>query len=901
MEASLTLNAAICLFVSGTGTVASWGWLRKTWIIYRVASNTASEDDMQFFQRAIKESTEFERLANQWQNIYSACHCSSHCWGCSSERGKYAARIRIAIRRVKDGMELPPWGPPLRSGDENPRIAHTPTHKRDELEIMNLLSQPQRAGAPVIDILRSAIKEKSRTRPLKAQRLREECNRLEREAHDLAVAATTARSALGRRSPDPTTMRAAKEAQERWEWAQKEAELAQRGADKAVRLQKFIEHIDRHGYPSPNGDWDNRPAGHWVPCLFGQDLDHDHDPDPAGSDAPPASRRSGSGRPTPAASTHASFRTSTPHTPLARNPGGGVPSPAGGDEVSPRESLNRPVQGQPTAAPSAAGRSTPPQPGSAAAGGSTSLTSPFAGVTPSLESIYSQNLDETDAHTPRALSSAGEPGGEPPSETRLSMLSTFYEAAQGDAALPSEAPAEIQPNVSSVSLSNWTNQAIAAVQSSGSPQDAVRRQAASGQAASAGGPIGDPRAPVAVVGERPEHMASLSLRTGREGRSPATGPPRRAAPAAPAATARSPALPPRASRGRGEPGLRDTSTRRNVATQQAARDRAAAGLRAPAAQPERAPAPPGMHSYGAKMLGLGVALGRDSAADRGHLTAPASGPSLRGVEGPSSRGSLQPSRHSSKQSSLKAAPPLGGASGRGRDPDPDPGSGSGQGSAGSSRRGGSARQSGLVSQGASQPGGAFAPPEGSGSADSPRGTHGGKVLARVNQEEETLRVQGGSTPRFGPPISPIASPGSQASLSSQDASPSRRRPALPVRLVPEGPISTSASKRLFPTTAEGPVSAPAPSPGQDLSLQLQRSRFADVSDGSETESPRVAAESPAVRYAQGYSHGTGGTPQGRGKGKPLSRGSRPYEPGALGETPTRPLLEPPSVRGMNRG
>lgn len=101
----------MCLgcFVSGTGTVASWGWLRKTWIVYRLASNTASEDDMQYFQKAIQESTEFEGLANQWQNICSLCHCSSQCWSCRSERSRYAARIRIAIRRVKDGMELPPW------------------------------------------------------------------------------------------------------------------------------------------------------------------------------------------------------------------------------------------------------------------------------------------------------------------------------------------------------------------------------------------------------------------------------------------------------------------------------------------------------------------------------------------------------------------------------------------------------------------------------------------------------------------------------------------------------------------------------------------------------------------------------------------------------------------------
>lgn len=874
------------LFVGGTGTVASWGWLRKTWIIYRVASNTASEDDMQFFQRAIKESTEFERLANQWQNIFSACHCSSRCSGCTSERSKYAARIRIAIRRVKDGMELPPWGPPLRNGDENPRIAHTPTHRRDELEIMNLLSQPQRAGAPVIDILRTTIAEKSRKRPLKAQRLREECSRLEREAHDLAVAATAASSALGRRSLDPTAMRAAKEAQERLEWAQKKAELAQQGADKAIRLQRFIEQIDRDGYPRPNGDWDYQPPGRWVPCAFGPDEGHDHDP--AESDVPPSrSRRSADGRPTPAASTHASFRTSASRTPVARNPGGGVPSPAGGDEVSPRRvSLGgRPV----------IGRSTPPQPGTAASGGRNSQTSPFAGVAAPLDRIASQDLDETGAYTPRTLSStAGTAfaGGEPPRESRLGMHSAFYEAAQRDASLPSEASAGVRPNPSSATLSSWTDQAIAVVHSSGRLQDAVRRQAASGQAASARGPAGDPRAPAPVVGERPEHMASLSLRTGREGRPPAAGPPRRAAPAA---TAASPALPPRAPRGRGEPSLRDTTTRQNVATQQAARDRAAAGSRAPAAQAERAPTPAGMFPFGAKMFGLGIALGRDSAADRGHLTAPSSSPSPKGVEGPSSPRSLQPSAHSSRQSSRKAASPLGRASGRGRDP--GPGSGSGQGSAGSSCSGGSASQSGLVFQGASQAGGAFAPPEESESAESPRGRHEGKVLARIKQEEETLRVQGGSTPRFGTPISPIASPGSQGSLSSQCASPSRRPPALPVRLVPEGPTSTSASKRLFATAAE----APAPSPGQDLSLRLLKSRFADCSDGSESESPRVAADSPSVRYAQGYSHGIGGTPQGRGKGKPLGRGSRPYESGAVGDTPTRPLLKPPSYEGMDRG
>ncbi|ERF74680.1 hypothetical protein EPUS_00810 [Endocarpon pusillum Z07020] len=839
------LSDAPRCFVSGTGTVASWGWLRKTWIIYRVASNTASEDDMQFFQRAIKESTEFERLANQWQNIYSACHCSSQCCGCSSERSKYAARIRIAIRRVKDGMELPPWGPPLRNGDENPKFAHTPPHRRDELEIMNLLSQPQRAGAPVIDILRRTIAEKSRKRPLKAQRLKDECSRLEREAHDLAVAATAASSALGRRSPDPTTMRAAEEAQERLEWAQKKAELAQQGAEKAIRLQRFIEQIDRDGYPGPNGDWGNRPPGHWVPCAFGPDPDHDHDP--AGSDAPPPSRsrRNGDGRPTPAPSTHASFRTSTTRTPLARNPGGGVPSPAGGDEVSPRESRYRPVKGQ-----SAAARSTPPQPGTAASGGRTSHTNPFAGVAPPLDSIHSQNLDEIDAHTPRTLSSVGGTafaGGEPPRASRLGVHSAFHEAAQRDAAFSSEAPAGMRPNLSSASLFSWTDQAIAAVHSSGSLQDAVRRQAASGQAASAGGLIGDPRAPAPVVGERPEHMASLSLRTGREGRPAATGPRR----AAPAATARSPALPPRASRGGGEPGLRDTTMRQNVAPQQAARDRAAAGPSAPAAQPERAPTPAGMFPFGAKMFGLGIALGR------------------------------------------------------GRDPDPKTGgsgaSGGNQGSAGSSRSGGSASQSGLVLQGASQSGGAFAPPEESGSADSPRSRHEGKVLARVKQEEETLRVQGGSTPRFGTLISPIASPGSQGSLSSQGASSSRRRAALPVRLIPEGPTSASASKRLFATRAEAQAPALAPCPGQDPSLQLLRSRFADSSDGSETGSPRVAADSPSVRYAQEYSHGRGGTPQGWGKGKPLSQRSRPYESGAVGDTPTRPLLEPPSYGGMDRG
>ena len=883
---------------------------------------------MQFFQRAIKESTEFERLANQWQNIYSVCHCSSQCCGCRSERSKYAARIRIAIRRVKDGMELPPWGPPLRNGDENPKFAHTPTHRRDELEIMNLLSQPQRAGAPVIDILRNTIAEKSRKRPLKAQRLKEECSRLEREAHDLAVAATAASSALGRRSPDPTAMRAAREAQERLEWAQKKAELAQERADKAIRLQKFIEQIDRDGYPGPNGDWDNRP-GHWVPCAFGPDPDHDHAP--AYSDAPPpfGSRRSGDGRPTPAASTHASFRTSTTRAPVARNPGGGVPSPAGGDEVSPRRAS---VGGR-----SVKGRSTPPQPGTAASGGRTSQTNPSAGGATPLDRIDSQDLDETGAHTPRTLSSTGGTafaGGEPPRESRLGMHSAFHEAAQRDAAVSSEAPAGVRPNTSSATLFGWTDQAIAAVHSSGSLQDAVRRQAASGQAASAGGPIqhpraGDPRAPAPVVGERPEHMASLSLRTGREGRPPTTGPRR----AAPAATARSPALPPRASRSRGEPGLRDTTARQNIAMQQAARDRAAAGPRATAAQPERAPTPAGIFPFGAKMFGLGIALGRDSTADRGHLTAPASSPSTGGVEGPSSRRSSQPSTHSSNQSSQKAAPPLGGASDRGRDRDPGSGSGVGvaggwggatggrktggsqgtgqgkptggggeasggnQGSAGSSRSRGSASQSGRAFQGASQVGDAFAPPDESDSANSPRGRHEGKVLARVKQEEETLRVQGGSTPRFGTPISPIASPGSQASLSSQGASPSRRRPALPVRLVPEGPTSASASKRLFAIPAE----APAPSPGQDPSLRLLRSRFADLSDGSETESPRVAADSPSVRYAQGHSHGRGGTPQGRGKGKPLSQGWRPRESGAAGDTPTRPLLEPPSYGGMDRG
>lgn len=222
----------------------------------------------------------------------------------------------------------------------------------------------------------------------------------------------------------------------------------------------------------------------------------------------------------------------------------------------------------------------------------------------------------------------------------------------------------------------------------------------------------------------------------------------------------------------------------------------------------------------------------------------------------------------------------------------------------------SAGQSGRAVPGASEAGDVSARPAGSATADSPRGRYEGRVLARVKQEEETLRVQGGSTPRFGTAISPIASPSSQASLASQGGSPSgpsRRRTALPVLPVPQrstsAPPAASASRRLFANPPE--AEAPAPSPSQMPSLRLLASQFADSSDGSGADSPPVVAtDSPSAAYAQGASHGRGGTPNPQGRGKGRARGigprSRGLGAGPEGDTPTRPLLEPPSFRGMDR-
>lgn len=108
-------------------------------------------------QDGLIKDPEFKQLAFLWQRTLEkpwSCCC------CRPKAEKAARRLRVALRRVVTcGGKLPPIGPPLIIGDNEPREAHTPTYRRDVAEQMHLLQDPGfRHSALAIDLAKNIVK-----------------------------------------------------------------------------------------------------------------------------------------------------------------------------------------------------------------------------------------------------------------------------------------------------------------------------------------------------------------------------------------------------------------------------------------------------------------------------------------------------------------------------------------------------------------------------------------------------------------------------------------------------------------------------------------------------------------------------------------------------------------------
>lgn len=494
-------NVCLGCFVGGTGSVASWGWLSKSLIIHRLAWNTADEDDVQAFERAVRESTDFEQLATQWQRLYNQNSLVSSCW---PEASKYEARIRVARRRVKDGMRLPPWGPPLLRGDKNPAAAHTPMHKRDEQEIRELLSKLELINTPLIAQLHEELANESREGPAAAQRLDAERCRLMQEVEALENAA---RDPGQRVNPEALTQTA-----ERALKAQEAAWMAQERVEMIQRLHLFAQQMLTRDLEGQSGQWPNQP-GHFVPCRAG----------------PAFGAGDLEGHAVTPGSTLSQALSALPRR-VGRNPGPGVPSPPGGDEHQrsrPRSSRNltrgssRPQSGrQHTGSPVSA------------SGGSQDLVEPRIAGTPS-------NLSGTPIGAGNSAI-GGASGGAGSGQNN---------SARATHGVPQAA--------SFMSLDGWLqngdrntihaagNRDAAAYPTSGTRESPL---ASSPHSSGLPGPTRDKRPSVPTIGEMPEPYRKLSVKTGREANSTSTIPsegataaPSQVASAAPAGTPSAPA------------------------------------------------------------------------------------------------------------------------------------------------------------------------------------------------------------------------------------------------------------------------------------------------------------------------------------------------------------------------
>lgn len=145
--------------VGGTAIVAGWRWVDQSITIYRVALNTATEQEVQLFQHGLKDDPDFRQLAFQYQKLFDSCYCAG---GPNSKFKLAARRLRVALRRVvEEGLPLMPFGSPLLGQNEDgqeldtyPTAVHTPIDRRDPWEREELITHPDFQRSPLIQRIR---------------------------------------------------------------------------------------------------------------------------------------------------------------------------------------------------------------------------------------------------------------------------------------------------------------------------------------------------------------------------------------------------------------------------------------------------------------------------------------------------------------------------------------------------------------------------------------------------------------------------------------------------------------------------------------------------------------------------------------------------------------------------
>jgi hypothetical protein len=264
-----------CVF--GTGSVAGSKWVTKICVVCGVACNSANDDSLMLFERSIRDDSDFHQWAYLLQKLFGCCCCCNR-----PVTEAFEARLRIAIRRVSEGMPLPPTGNLLLEGDDSPRDPHPPMYTWDEDEVMHQLSKPDLWRTRRIKRLREDLALKCNELPAKAEECREEAALRIFEADQVAD---------GSRHPEasPSLARAARDAEEIAECAKKRAHVYQERTDKVIRLRAFAQYmeqqIDRDGVHGLAAATTSQ-AGHWVPCSAGPRR---------GGDGPEGSARSTAG------------------------------------------------------------------------------------------------------------------------------------------------------------------------------------------------------------------------------------------------------------------------------------------------------------------------------------------------------------------------------------------------------------------------------------------------------------------------------------------------------------------------------------------------------------------------------------------------------------------------------